>query len=211
VRRLIAVALLALCAALALATTPSYAAYVLRMTVNADSSVTIQWALGSTGVSNVAVAVDCCVVHTWFGADRSTTFTTEPLSAGRHTIQIQALERYWSNTYYDPASCEPSTRASFRWSCSRTAWTAPMAVVVPSSRHALCVVPAVGGLRLKDAKARITLARCSLGAVMRKDSSRPIGTVIGQRPKESVRLAKGATVALVVSNGRSPTRSAARH
>jgi hypothetical protein len=175
------------------------------MTVNADSSVTIEWALVKPDVSNVSVAVDCCVVHTWFGANRATTFTTAPLSAGWHTIAIQVLQRFWSNTYYDPTSCEESTQESFRWVCSRTAWTAPMRVDVPSSRHVLCVVPAVAGLRLKDAKARITVARCSLGAVTRKDSGRPVGTVIGQRPKESTRLAKGATVTLVVSNGNSPT------
>lgn len=204
-RRLLAVTLLALCAALALTTTPSHAAYVLDMSINADNSVTIRWALGSTDVSNVAVAVDCCVVHASFGADRSTTFTTAPLSGGRHTIQIQVLERYWSNTYYDPGSCEVSTRESFRWVCSRRVWTAPMAVVVSSLPQALCIVPAVAGLRLKDAKARITLARCSLGAVVRKNSGRPRNSVIGQRPKQSVRLAKGATVTLVVSTGRSPT------
>src|SRR5262245_27943418 len=136
--------------------------------------------------------------------DRSLRFTTAPLSAGRHTIAVQVMQRYWSNTYYDPANCQPSTRGDFRWVCARRMWTAPMAVVVPPSAYGSCVVPAVAGLQLKDAKARIAQAKCSLGAVMRKSSNRPLGTVLEQRPKDSVRLATGATVTLVVSNGRSP-------
>ncbi len=201
--RVLLLTLLLACAALGLAPPPSHAAYVLRMNVNADRSVTVDWALGGTDVSNLSVAVDCCVVHTWPNTDRSLRFTTPPLPAGRHTIAIQVLERYWTNTYYDPANCIDSTNESFRWVCLRRSWTAPMAILIPSSRDAPCIVPVVEGLNLTVAKARIALAHCSLGAVRRQTSDRPSGTVIDQRPIQKVRLAKGAKVTLVVSNGRS--------
>ena len=203
-RRLFALTILASCAALVWAATASYAAYVFRMSVNADKSVTIEWTLEGTDVSNVSVAVDCCAVHTWLNTDRSARFTTDPLSVGRHTIAIQVLERYWTNTFYDPTSCAVSTNESFRWVCLRKIWTTPMAVLVSASRDPSCIVPVLVGLQLKDAKARIARAHCSLGAVMRKTSTRPSTTVLEQRPRERMRLANGATVTLVVSNGRSP-------
>ena len=203
-RRLLALTLLASGTALVWAATASYAAYVFRMSVNADKSVTIEWALGGTDVSNLSVAVDCCVVHTWLNADRSARFTTEPLPVGRHTIAIQVLERYWTNTYYDPTSCVVSTNESFRWMCLRKTWTAPMVVLVSASRDPSCIVPVLAGLQLKDAKARIARAHCSLGAVIRRTSNRPSGTVLDQRPRGKMLLADGATVTLVVSNGRSP-------
>ena len=79
-RRLFTLTLLIAFAALGVSTTGSDAAYVRRTTVNPDRSVTIEWTLANTEVSNTSVAVDCCVVHTWYGPDRSTTFTTAPLS-----------------------------------------------------------------------------------------------------------------------------------
>ena len=179
----------------------SYAAYVFHLRVNADKSVTIEWALAGTDVSNLSVAVDCCVVRTWPNQDRSARFTTEPLSVGRHTIAIQVLERYWTNTAYNPTSCAVSTNESFRWMCHRKMWTAPMVFLVSASRDPSCIVPVLAGLKLKDAKARIASAHCSLGAMMRKTSNRPSGTVLDQRPKGKMRLANGATVTLVVSNG----------
>lgn len=203
--RLLALTLVASGTALVWAATASYAAYVFRMSVNTDKSVTIEWALGGTDVSNLSVAVDCCVVHTWLNADRSARFTTDPLSVGRHTIAIQVSERYWTNTYYDPTSCAVSTNESFRWMCLRKTWTAPMVVLVSASRDPSCIVPVLAGLQLKDAKARIARAHCSLGAVMRTTSNRPFATVLDQRPRGKMRLANGATVTLVVSNGRSPT------
>ena len=84
------------------------------MTVNADKSVTIEWALTSMDVSNLSIVVDCCVVHSWRGMDRSTKFTTAPLAVGRHTTAIQVFERYWTNTYYEPSRCDVSSTASFR-------------------------------------------------------------------------------------------------
>lgn len=203
-RRLLALTLLACCAALVWAATASYAAYVFHLRVNADKSVTIEWALAGTDVSNLSVAVDCCVVHTWPNADRSTRFTTEPLSVGRHTIAIRVLERYWTNTAYDPTSCAVSTNESFRWMCHRKMWTAPRVFLVSASRDPACIVPVLAGLKLKDAKARIARAHCSLSEVMRKRSNRPSGTVLDQRPKGKMRLGNGATITLVVSNGRSP-------
>ena len=202
-RRLLALTILASCAALAWAATASYAAYVFRMSVNADKSVTIEWTLEGTDVSNVSVAVDCCAVHTWLNTDRSARFTTDPLSVGRHTIAVQVLERYWTNAYYDPTNCSVSTNESFRWVCIRKTWTAPMEVLIPSTRAASCIVPVVAGLQLKVAKARIARAHCSPGTVTRRTSDRPSGTVLGQRPTGSVRLARGAKVTLFVSNGRS--------
>ncbi len=49
--RLLALTLLASGTALVWAATASYAAYVFRMSVNTDKSVTIEWALGGTDVS----------------------------------------------------------------------------------------------------------------------------------------------------------------
>ena len=203
-RRRLVVTLLAMCVALALIPAPSYAAYVVRMNINGDRSVTVEWSLGGTDASNLSVAVDCCVVHTWPNVDRSLRFTTAPLSSGRHTIAIQVLEHYWTNTYFDPTSCKVSTRPSFRWECSRKSWTAPMVVLIPSARGASCVVPLLAGLRLEDAKRRLALARCPLGAVTHTTSDQPSGTVLGQRPKVKMRLARGGKVTLVVSSGRSP-------
>ena len=61
-------------------------------------------------------------------------------------------------------------------------------------------------LQLRDAKARIARAHCSLltGRGDAEDSNRPAGAVLDQRPRGKMRLANGATVTLVVSNGRSP-------
>ena len=203
-RRLLALTLVASCAALVWAATASYAAYAFRMSVNADKSVTIEWALGGTDVSNLSVAVDCCVVHTWLNADRSARFTTQPLAVGRHTIAIQVLERYWTNTYYDPTSCVVSTNQSFRWMCVRKSWTTPMVVLVSATRDPSCIVPVLAGLQLREAKERIARAHCSLGAVTPKTSNRPAGAVLDQRPRGKMRLANGATVTLVVSAGPSP-------
>ena len=110
------------------------------MSANADKSVTIEWALGGTDVSNLSIAVDCCVVHTWLNADRSARFTTRALSVGRHTIAIQVLERYWTNTYYDPTSCVVSTNQSM---CVRKSCTT--LVLVSVTRDPSCIVPVLAG------------------------------------------------------------------
>jgi hypothetical protein len=202
-RRLLISTLIAALATLVLAITASHAAYVRRATVNADNSITIEWVLGSIDVSNTSVAVDCCVVHAWTGLDRSTRFTTAPLPAGRHTITIEVLEMYWTNTDYGPANCDISTRAGFQWLCHWRRW-ASISVRVSSSR-ALCVVPRVSGLQLENAKARLKLAGCSLGAVVRRNSDRPLDTVLSQQPTPNKRLPTGTAITLTVSNGHSPT------
>ena len=175
-RRLLALTLVASCAALVWAATASYAAYAFRMSVNADKSVTIEWALGGTDVSNLSVAVDCCVVHTWLNADRSARFTTQPLAVGRHTIAIQVLERYWTNTYYDPTSCVVSTNESFRWMCLRKTWTAPMVVLVSASKDPSCIVP--------------VLARAP--AQGRESADRTSSLLTGRGDAEDVRSAVGS-------------------
>lgn len=182
--------------------TPSHAAYLRRATVNADRSVTIEWTLASTEVSNTALAVDCCIVHTWYAADRSTTFTTEPLPAGRHTITLEVLETYWTNTDYGPANCRLSTRPTYQWVCSWRRWTA-VTVRVPSSTSPAppCIVPRVAGLRIEDAKTQIRIGKCTLGQVTRENANRPSGTVVAQQPKPGMQRPKGTAIRLVVSKG----------
>lgn len=180
---------------------PSHAAYLRRATVNADRSVTIEWTLASTEVST-SLAVDCCIVHTWYAADRSTTFTTAPLPAGRHTITLEVLEMYWTNTDYGPANCKLSTRPTYRWVCAWRRWTAATVRVPTSTSPAPpCIVPRVGGLRLEDATARIRISKCTLGAVTRKSANRPSGIVVAQQPKPGTRHPKGTAITLVVSKG----------
>lgn len=68
-----------------------------------------------------------------------------------------------------------------------------------------CVVPRVVGLRLKNAKHRISKALCRTGKVTRKPSSlRKRGRVLAQKPRPHTSLQKGAKVNLVV--GRGPRR-----
>lgn len=198
-RRLLTVTLLITLAALVVSSTPSHAAYVRRAIVNTDRSVTIEWTLASTEVSNTAVAVDCCVVHTWYAVDRSTTFTTAPLPAGRHTITLEVLEMSWTNTDYGPANCKVSTRPTYKWVCAWRRWTTVTVRVPSSSSPAPCVVPRVRGLRIEDAKAEIRLAKCSLGAITRKNANRASGIVVAQRPTPGTQLPEGTAIALVVS------------
>ncbi len=200
-RRLFTVTLLITLAALVVSSTPSHAAYVRRATVNGDMSVTIEWTLASTEVSNTSVAVDCCVVHTWYSVDRSTTFTTAPLPAGRHTITLEVLEMYWTNTDYGPANCKLSTSPTYQWVCAWRRWTTVTVRVPSSSSPPPCVVPHVRDLRIDDAKARIRLAKCPLGAVTRQTANRASGVVLAQRPKPGTQLPEGTTITLVVSKG----------
>lgn len=181
--------------------TASHAAYVSRATVNPDRSVTIDWALASTEVSNTSVAVDCCVVHTWYTVDRSTSFTTAPLPAGRHTITLEVLEMTWTNTDYGPSNCKVSPRPAYRWVCTWRRWTTVTVRVPASSAPAGCVVPQVKDLRIADAKARIKLAGCALGTVTHKGAARPSGIVLTQRPRPGTHIPTGSAITLVVSKG----------
>jgi PASTA domain len=200
-RRLFTVTLLITLAALVVFSTPSHAAYVSRATVNTDRSVTIEWTLASTDFSNTSVAVDCCVVHTWYAVDRSTTYTTAPLAAGRHTITLEVLEMYWTNTDYGPANCRLSSRPTYRWVCAWSRWTTVTVRVPSSSSAARCVVPLVRGLRIEDAKAQIRIGGCTLGAVTRKNADRASGVVLAQQPKLGTQLPEGTAITLVVSKG----------
>jgi hypothetical protein len=198
-RRLFMLTSLVAVAASAAASTPSYGAYVHRATVNASQSVTVEWTFASTDVAVTSIAVDCCVVQRWSELNRSTAFTTAPLHVGRHTIAIEVLERFWTNTYFGSLNCTSSGRASYVWVCYRRTWATPIAVRVQASPRALCVVPKVSGLRLRDARARIELANCTVGVVMRSHPTRRPGTVLSQRPGPNKQLPQSAVVTLVVS------------
>jgi hypothetical protein len=169
-------------------------------TVNRDQSVTIGWSLGNPNVSNSWISVDGRIVRS--GSDRATWFTTAPLSGGSHTITIEVREIYETYTASGSSSqvsgghrlCVQSSRSS-------------ISVNVPLATNTQYVVPRVLGLQLRVAKARITGAGCSLGAVKLVDSTQPAGTVLAQGPKMGKLLSKGAPVRLVVSNGHSPTKS----
>jgi beta-lactam-binding protein with PASTA domain len=65
-----------------------------------------------------------------------------------------------------------------------------------------CTVPAVRGVRLAAAKRRVTRARCTVTAVMRKHSSVRRGRVALVVPRAGTILAEGTGVLLVVSAGR---------
>jgi hypothetical protein len=178
--------------------TGAWGVEIQRTTVNPDHSVTIEWTVESVNVSVTAITVDYRVVGSTF----MTRLTTAPLSSGSHTITIDATEIFLSNTYFG-ASCERYSD-SVSWRCRRP-WHRSVLVSVPSETKTLCVVPSVVGLTLKDAKARITAAKCSVGAVTRAKSKWAASTVLAQRPEPSMRLAARTLIKLVVSNGRART------
>jgi hypothetical protein len=60
-----------------------------------------------------------------------------------------------------------------------------------------CVVPRVIGMRLRQARTRITARHCSVGRI-RRARSRRVGRVIAQTPRSGKRLTRGARVNLVV-------------
>jgi len=169
-------------------------------TVNRDQSVTIGWSLGNPNVSNSWISVDGRIVRS--GSDRATWFTTAPLSGGSHTITIEVREIYETYTA-SGSSCQVS---GGHWLCVQSSRSS-ISVNVPLATNNQYVVPRVLGLQLRAAKARITGAGCSLGAVKLVDSTQPAGTVLAQEPKMGKLLSKGAPVRLVVSNGHSPTKS----
>jgi hypothetical protein len=180
------------------AATASDAGVTIRgVTVNGDRSVSISWSFGSPNVSNSSIFVDGVIVRS--ASDRATWFKTAPLSGGTHTITIEAQEVF--ETYSAVGSaCRVS---GGHWVCVETS-RASASVSVPLQRSAQSVVPRVVGLLLRVAKARITGAGFSLGAVGRVVSNQPAGTVLAQEPKGSRALSKGAAVRLVVSKGSAP-------
>jgi hypothetical protein len=175
--------------------TGAWGVTIQRTTVNADHSVTIEWAVESVNVFVTAVTVD----YHFVGSTSLTRLTTAPLSSGWHTITVDAMETFLSNTYFG-ASCERYS-ASASWRCRRP-WHRSVLVNVPSETKAICLVPRLVGLTLQDAKAKITAAKCAVGAVTRSKSNRAAGTVLAQRPESNRRLAARSLIKLVVSAGR---------
>jgi hypothetical protein len=171
----------------------AYGVAIRGASVNRDHSVTVAWEFESANVFNRTLAVDGSVVR--IGSDRARIFTTKPLSGGSHTITIEARELFQSYTASD-SSCVIS---GGHFVCARN-WRSSMSVNVPYELS--CVVPRVVGVPLASAKARITKAKCMIGAVRRVHSKRPAGTVVSQRPTETGRqLPNDYPIRLVVSIG----------
>lgn len=171
----------------------AYGVEIRNATVNRDRSVTIAWALEGANVSNDSIVVDGATVRS--ASDGATTFTTRPLSGGWHTITINVREFFESYTPSD-SSCLVS---GGHYVCARN-WRGSMRVNVPL--EARCVLPRVVGLQLAEAKARITNARCTMGALERVHSKRQAGTVLAQHPTKGKRQLPDATaIRLVVSIG----------
>jgi hypothetical protein len=168
--------------------TASYGVALRGAIVNPDHSITIVWALESAIVVNDWLAIDGAIVRG--GRDHITSFRTTPVSAGNHTITIQAYE--WFEAYSPQgAQCQVS---GGHWMCLMT-WRSSISVSVPSATKPTCVTPRTIGLQLKVAMARIRNAACSLETVKHVRSKRPAGTVLNQ-------VRKGMAISLVVSNGR---------
>lgn len=64
-----------------------------------------------------------------------------------------------------------------------------------------CTVPAVRGVELAAAKRRVSGARCTVSAVMRRRSSVRKGRVASVVPRAGTVLAEGTGVVLIVSSG----------
>jgi hypothetical protein len=164
----------------------SYGVALRSAIVNSDHSITIMWSLESADVFNAWLAIDGTTVSGLRG--RATYFRTAPVSAGGHTITIQA------NTFFETYSpqgqdCQVS---GGHWLCSMT-WRSSTSVTVPTATK--CPASRTVGLQLKVAMARIRDAGCSLETVKHVRSKRPAGTVLNQ-------VQKGMAISLVVSNGR---------
>jgi hypothetical protein len=173
----------------------AYGVAIRGATVNRDHSVTVTWSLENASDLNSWIAIDGVVVRS--GQDRSTWFTTRPLSAGSHIITIEVREIFET---YSPPSGSSCVESGAHWMCARI-WQSSMRVSVPYETKTYCVVPGVVGLRLDIAKARIKDAGCSMGAVQRLESRRRAGTVLSARPKTRKRLTVGTAINLVVSAG----------
>jgi uncharacterized repeat protein (TIGR02543 family) len=73
----------------------------------------------------------------------------------------------------------------------------------PTTAKVKCVVPKVKGKTLAAAKRALARAKCATGKVTRAYSVKlKKGLVISQRPSAGRSLARGAKIALVVSNGK---------
>ena len=178
----------------------AYGVAIRAAIVNSDHSITIAWSLENANVLNSRIAVDSTTVRG--GSDRATGFTTAPLSGGWHTITIEVRE-FFETSSPSGSGCEVS---GSHWVCFRV-WRSSTPVSVPYATERLCVVPRMVGLQLKIATTRIRDAGCSLDSVKRVHSKRPVGTVLGQRPKATTgQPTTGTAISLVVSGGR-PART----
>jgi len=75
----------------------------------------------------------------------------------------------------------------------------------------VCLVPAVKSQTLATARTNLLAAHCAAGAINRRFSRTVrLGRVISQGAAPGTRLAKGASVALLVSKGRAPLRPPVR-
>ena len=81
---------------------------------------------------------------------------------------------------------------------SRPSWS-PDGARLAYSWLTACIVPKVAGMRLEDARERITRASCSMGAVRFKASRGPRGIVVSQRPQARAERRIGTRVRLAVS------------
>ena len=144
-------------------------------------------------ILETVLTVDGSIVR--IGPDRTTIFTTRPLSSGSHTVTIEVRELFETYTRTG-SSCVES---GGHYVCARN-WR--NSLIVSVSYEIDCVVPRVVGLQLAVAKARITRTECSIGAVQRIHSKRPAGTILSQRPAETGRrLPNDTAIRLVVSIG----------
>src|SRR3954447_1855186 len=84
---------------------------------------------------------------------------------------------------------------------SKPAWS-PDGEKLAYSWLTACIVPPVTGKALRDARARIRRASCSVGRLGYTRSARPRGVVLAQRPQARAERAIGARIGLVVSRGR---------
>ena len=124
----------------------AYGVAIRGASVNRDHSVTIAWQLESANVFNQLLTVDGAVVRS--GPDRTTIFTTRPLSSGSHTVTIEVRELFETYTRTG-SSCVES---GGHYVCARN-WR--NSLIVSVSYEMDCVVPRVVGLQLAVAKARI--------------------------------------------------------
>jgi hypothetical protein len=170
-------------------TTGAYGVAIRDAIVNPDHTNTMAWSLEGPNVFNAWIAVDGFTVRG--ASDRATAFRTPPVSAGWHTITIEAHEFFETYTR-EGSGCRES---GSHWVCLRI-WRASRSVSVQDAGGRRCSTLRVVGLQLKVAQARIKGARCSLDSVEFVPSGRAAGIVLSQ-------LRKGTALSLIVSERRS--------
>ena len=167
-RRLFTVTLLITLAALVVSSTPSHAAYVRRATVNGDMSVTIEWTLASAG--GLQYLRRCRLLRRPHLVLRRSIHDVHDRAAPCRTAHDHprgtrdVLDEHGLRAGELQALDKADVRVGLRVETVDDGH-----VRVPSSSSPPpCVVPHVRDLRIDDAKARIRLAKCPLGAVTRQ-------------------------------------------